>query len=59
MTPPKPFRGTADGDSVKNFIAALENYFDLMKVSDSNQQARCAETLLRGKNHNMVSNTKL
>ena len=58
MTPPKLFRGTADGDSVKNFLAALENYFDLMKVNDSNQKARYAETLLGGKNQNMVSNEK-
>ena len=38
--------GAADGESVKIFIAASENYFDLMQVKEQNQRERYAETLL-------------
>ena len=36
----------ADGDSIRSFIIALKNYFDLMQLISKNQQARFAETLL-------------
>ena len=38
-----------DGDSVQNFVNALDNYYDLMNLRGSNQQARYAEALLTDK----------
>ena len=46
VNPPEAFKGIADGDSVDNFLAALNNYFALMHLEDSNSRARYAETLL-------------
>ena len=51
VQPPQPFVGKADGDSVQNFVNALDNYYDLMNLRGSNQQARYAETLLTDKAH--------
>ena len=49
VQPPQPFVGKADGDSVQNFVHALDNYYDLMNLRGGNQQARYAETLLTDK----------
>lgn len=46
MQAPAPFYGKADGDTVKNFIDQMDNYFALMKMSDGNQCARYVETLM-------------
>ena len=43
----------------KKFLAVLENYPDLMKINDSDYQARYAETLLMEKTLNIVSNSEL
>ena len=45
----QPFVGKADGDSVQNFVNAMDNYYDLMNLRGGNQQARYAETLLTDK----------
>ena len=49
LQPLQPFVGKADGDSVQNFVNALDNYYDLMNLSGGNQQARYAEILLTNK----------
>lgn len=46
---PASFEGKCDGDSVKNFIDSLENWFQLVNMSDMNQRARFASTLLQDK----------
>ena len=46
VNPLEAFKGIADGDSVDNFLAALDNYFSLMHLDDPNSRARYAETLL-------------
>ena len=51
--------GTTDSASVEKFLAALENYFDLMRVNKSNQKARYMEALLAEKAQNMVLNSDL
>ena len=47
--PPSGLNGAADVDSIKSFISALENYFDLVSVSDPNQYSRFAEIHLQVK----------
>ena len=46
VTLPLHFKVSADSDSMKNFIAALEKYFNLMKVNEFNQNTSYAEILL-------------
>ena len=38
-----------DGDSVQNFVTAVENYFDLLQFTNTNSKAHFAETLLQEK----------
>ena len=42
---PNKFKGERDGDTVRN---SLQNWFDLVQLANSNQQARFAHTLLDG-----------
>lgn len=46
---PDPFKGSADGDSVQNFLEAMETYFKLVNMEDSTQRARYTSTLLTEK----------
>ena len=45
---PNKFRGERDGDTVRNFTQQLQNWFDLVQLTNANQQARFAHTLLDG-----------
>ena len=47
--PPPSFHGASDGDTVKNFIDALDTYFELVGMNDLVQKARFASVLLEGK----------
>ena len=46
ISPPSGYSGSADRDSVKNSIAAIENLYDLMNVTNLNQSVRFTATLL-------------
>ena len=48
MPTPERFAGSRDGDSVRAFIATVDNYFDLVHLQDTHQQARFVYSLLSG-----------
>ena len=47
--PPSGFNGAADAESIKNFIVALEKYFDLLSACATNNCVRFSKTLLQEK----------
>ena len=49
VPPASRFNKAASDDSIKSFIAALENYFHLMSISDPNYYTRFTEALLQKK----------
>ena len=46
LLPPECFEGDHDGESVKEFIAALETYFHLVGLKNDNTRALFAKTHL-------------
>ena len=48
MPTPEKFSGASDGDSIRAFIETVDNYFDLVKLTDANLQARFVYSLLTG-----------
>ena len=48
MPTPEKFSGSRDGDTVRAFIATVDNYFDLVQLNDTTQQARFVYSLLTG-----------
>ena len=46
LSPPECFEGDHDGESVKEFIAALEIYFHLVGLKNDNTRALFAKTCL-------------
>ena len=48
MPTPEKFAGASDGDSIRAFIETVDNYFDMVKLNDSNLQARFVYSLLTG-----------
>ena len=40
---PQNFNSSTNGNRIKNLIAAFENFFNLMEVTDYNQRARYAK----------------
>ena len=46
LSPPECFEGEHDGESVKEFIAALETYFHLVGLKNDNTRALFAKIRL-------------
>lgn len=48
MPTPDRFAGQKDGDTVRSFVATVDNYFDLVKLTDPVLQAKFVYSLLTG-----------
>ena len=46
LLPPECFEGEHNGESIKEFIAALETYFHLVGLKNDNSRALFAKTCL-------------
>ena len=48
MPTPQKFNGKMDGDTVRQFIETVDNYFDLVQLADTNLRACFVYSLLEG-----------